>query len=99
MNQASIHELLQWIGITDESLAQNLLHSIDESPYSIQEWMDALVRFQEWEVSQQRVIPIQQKLEYLSCCIEGLKGNEKLMTFPDLLSEYLSVHGVLASES
>jgi hypothetical protein len=97
MSRDSTQALLNSIGMTEKNAIQTLLHSIDESPYSIQEWMDALIRFQEWEASQNRVISIEKKLEYLSCCIEGLKGSEKLMTFPDLLSEYLRIHGVLDS--
>ncbi len=66
---------------------------MDESPFSVDQWAEALIEFNAWELKEQRTLGIEHKLEYLSCCTEsGMPAH--LLSLPFLLQEYLRDHGV-----
>lgn len=66
---------------------------IDESPYSADQWAEALHEFNGWSLNQKRELTLPHMLEYLSCCCEsGMPAH--LLSLPFLLQEYLRDHGV-----
>jgi hypothetical protein len=72
---------------------RNWIETVDDSPYSVSEWAEALVRFAHWEQNY-RTLPLKQKREYLCCCVEGTGGTTSLLPLTSLLDHYLDTHGV-----
>ena len=79
----------------DSSWIETLVREIDDSPYSLEEWIDALLKFSEWEQFNQRILPLEQKRQYLGCCIEGLKTQSATIRLGDALDHYLKINGVV----
>ncbi len=71
--------------------------SIDESEYSLGEWIEALHAFSSWEVEQQRTILLVSKIEYLNCCIQGGTQAGKLQPLVDVWQGYVDKFGVASS--
>jgi hypothetical protein len=69
------------------------IETVDESPYAVSEWAEALVQFSNWERTR-RPLPLKQKREYLCCCVEGSGGSSSLLPLTSLLEHYLNTHGV-----
>jgi hypothetical protein len=76
---------------------EHFAQTIDDSPYGLDEWIAALAAFQEWEIQQGRILPLDQQLEYLNCCTEGISGQAVALPLPQLLKHYLMSNGVDAS--
>lgn len=67
---------------------------VDESPYGLAEWIEALEYFYDWFAQNERESPgLSQLLEYLSCCTEA--GSNSPVGFPlqGLLEEMLDRYG------
>ncbi len=71
----------------------NWAKSIDESDYSLEEWVTALIEFHLWE-EKNKPLSITTKLDYLICCTEGSVQTGKLLPLSELLIQYLNAHGV-----
>ncbi len=76
-----------------EWLAQ-FADGVDQSPYSLIEWLDALVRFSVWEEKHKRPLLLERKQEYLLCCIEGTGTRAPRIGLADALEHYLNTNGV-----
>ena len=76
-----------------ETQVQSWLQAVDESPFSLTQWAEALIEFKLWEQENHRKIALEHMLEYLNCCCEsGMPAH--LLPLPFLLKEYLRDHGV-----
>ena len=85
--------LIKQVVEMDPTEIRNWIETVDESPYAVSDWASALVLFSEWEGTH-RVLPLQQKREYLSCCVEGTGGSSTLLPLTGLLEHYLKTQGV-----
>ena len=89
---ASERLITQAHALTPDQLSRFLV-TVDESPYSISEWVDAIFAFEEWAKKEGRVLSLVHELEYLSCCTESPRGGVTLpLAF--LLTEFLKTNGV-----
>ncbi len=77
-----------------DSWFENFARTVDDSPYGLDEWIAALITFQQWEIQQGRTLILEQQMEYLNCCIEGIAGQAITLPLPELLSHYLTSNGV-----
>lgn len=85
--------LIKQVAGMDASEIRLWIEIVDESPYPLSEWALALVLFSEWEQNH-RTLPLSQKREYLSCCVEGTGGSSSLLPLTGLLDHYLKTQGV-----
>jgi hypothetical protein len=69
------------------------VESIDDSPYGLEDWARALIRFARWEEAH-RELTLEQKRTYLLCCIEGAGASAHLLPLETILENYLETHGV-----
>lgn len=79
--------------LSDESLLI-WIQTVDESSYSLQEWLEALVYFQKWLQENKKGKNFPDQIEYISCCIQGSSNTGRLLTLLDLLKSYLNTYGV-----
>ncbi len=85
--------LIKQVAEMEAPEVRNWIETIDESPYAVSEWAEALIRFSNWELNR-RTLPLKQKREYLNCCVEGTGGASSLLPLTSLLEHYLDTHGV-----
>ena len=91
--QAPGELIIEFNQATDAEL-QNWVLLIDESPFSLKEWNEALIAMKEWEKAQNRCLALAHRFEYLSCCAVSAQSFPKLVSFSDLLKEFLHTYGV-----
>ena len=72
---------------------ENLFSSVDESPYSLHEWIDAVEYFTNWLEERDRESPWPTMLGYLSCCSESPENKDIKNNLTALLSDMLKAHG------
>ncbi len=85
--------LIKQVAEMEAPEVRNWIETVDDSPYSVSEWAEALVQFSNWERTG-RSLPLKQKREYLCCCVEGTGGQSALLPLTSLLEHYLNTHGV-----
>ncbi len=85
-------KILQLQKLSTDELA-GLVHMIDDSSYSLNEWLEAFVSFEVWCKNEKRDLGATHMFEYISCCAESARAGVKLpLTF--LLQEFLKTNGV-----
>jgi len=73
---------------------QGFARSIDSSPYPLREWLLAHDAFLEWGIRHKRTLTLDQRQEYLLCCIEGMKEPTGGLPLRDVLHYYLETNGM-----
>ncbi len=81
-DQASESDLQHWAAL------------IDESPYSLNDWSEALLCLKAWEANEKRTLTLVHRFEYLSCCAASASNFPHLISLPNLLKSFLASHGV-----
>lgn len=69
-----------------------LLEAVDESDYSLRDWVEALVSFSEYIEDSDGVADLKIMLGYLNCCCEANEGSVGLPLI-HVLNEMLSQYG------
>jgi hypothetical protein len=70
-------------------IADLILEYVDESPFSLSDWLDAIEFFYRWLQGNQRKIDFLAMLKYLSCCVESRDAQESGQTFAELIKDML----------
>ena len=84
-------------GLSDGDF-QFLAESIDDSDYTVQEWLIALHEFWKWQLSADKAFGTRFHIEYLNCCVQGsVQGGGKLLSLADLFHDYVRIYGVAGS--
>ncbi len=68
-------------------------NSVDESPYSLSQWIEAVEYFSNWLDTNQRTTPWPTLLGYLSCCSESPENKNIKHNLKSLLKDMLEVYG------
>ena len=85
--------LIEQVSLLTSQEVSSWLRTIDESPYSLSEWVDSTEAFDQWAQSAGRTLTLIHMLEYLSCCAESGKSGVTLpLTL--LMQEFIRSNGV-----
>ncbi len=78
----------------DEPTGFDLLaESVDESPYSLGEWVESIEYFYDWLGQNQRHANFQSLLGFLHCCVQAAGSGPERLPLKDLLVEMLDTYG------
>ncbi len=75
-----------------------LVENVDESPFTLSEWLEAWELFNDWLGKRNRRANFINILGYLACCGQYLEGKAVFPAFCDLLEEMLEEYGFEGSE-
>lgn len=70
-----------------------LFSSVDNSPYSLTEWCEAIETFSKWLDNEKRSSPWNTMLGYLSCCAESPENKNIKHELTSLLIDMLTTYG------
>jgi len=70
-----------------------LVENVDESPYTLKEWLEAWEFFHHWLQNRNRRASFFNRLGYLACCGQYLEGKAIYPAFIVLLEEMLESYG------
>lgn len=76
-----------------------LVENVDESPYTLNEWLEAWEFFHHWLQNRNRRASFSNRLGYLACCGQYLEGKAIFPAFIVLLEEMLEGYGFEGDET
>ena len=79
---------------TDQTWLQEFIRTVDQSPHSLLDWLNAHDVFLEWAKKNNRTIPLDRRQEYLCCTLEGMKDPAGNFSLESVLVYYLERNGV-----
>lgn len=84
-----------WIAahLTGPGLVEALLQLVDDSPYSLAQWIDAFIVLEQWLEAQRRCASIQEQLGYVHCSAAAAGSGASLTTLDAVVREMLDAHG------
>lgn len=66
---------------------------VDESPYGLGEWIEAVEYFYNWLGQKQRCAGLRCMLGYLHCCVEAAGSGPERLPLKDVLTDMLETYG------
>jgi hypothetical protein len=90
--QASPEISSQFGNLSDAQITA-YVQAIDESSYSFDEWLTAILYFQGW-LPKDADYGLNDQMEYLICAVEGTMQSGNLLPLKDVLANYLKLEGV-----
>jgi hypothetical protein len=85
---------LKSLGIIPESAEEALLKKyVDDSVYSLEEWIEGLQEFQEWCQEKSKPYEATGALEYLHCCAFSARRHPIKPRLWEIVSEMLYIYG------
>jgi hypothetical protein len=66
---------------------------VNESPFSMADWIDAIEYFYSWLLGQSRKVDFLEMLKYMQCCVASPDAKEKGQTFSALIEDMLLICG------
>lgn len=76
-----------------EEISDVLFSYVNESPFSLSDWIEALAYFYGWLDRNRRPIDFLSMLEYLQCCVASPDAREMGQTLSALVRDMLEVAG------
>ncbi|MFP4259935.1 MAG: hypothetical protein ACLFS1_02540 [Opitutales bacterium] len=70
-----------------------LVEAVDESPFSLRQWVEALVVMGEWLHSHRRQASLEDQIGYVSCAAASASHCPNEESLPDLVGEMLANYG------
>ena len=80
-------------GLGHDAQRDQLLGYVDESPFSLLDWIEALKLLGHWLDAHDQKMEVEDQLGYVSCAVEAVGADAQLTHLPTLVSEMLSQYG------
>jgi len=90
---ASLSYLEANFGDADAEFCSAFLDSVDESAFSLREWVNALMVLAQWLDSHSAELSLEDQIGYVSCAAEIASGSATWIDLPELVEEMLADHG------
>lgn len=86
---------LAWVEacLSDQASVRAVLAAVDESPYSLRQWVDAFIIVGQWLDARGLHASFLDQLGYVSCACEATGAGANLTTLTAVVSEMLDDYG------
>jgi hypothetical protein len=88
----------QFGGAQREALREDLVQQVDESSFSLRQWLEALLTLQAWLAARRLRLPLEEQLGYIGCAAEAAGSGAALSDLPSLVTEMLADYGCERAE-
>ena len=75
------------------TLSTTLIDAVDESPFSLRQWVEALVVMGEWLQSHRYAADLDDQIGYIGCACASVRTNPVEQSLPLLVEEMLAEYG------
>jgi len=82
----------------DDRLREDFVTMVDESPFSLKQWLDALKMMGEWLDARGLKLPLRDRLGYISCAADSAGPAGGMDHLPSLVEEMLNQYGCERAE-
>ncbi|WP_146209367.1 hypothetical protein [Coraliomargarita sinensis] len=79
--------------LSDRESVRALVDAVDESPYSLRQWVDAFIVVGQWLDARGLRASFQDQLGYVSCACEAAGAGANLTTLSGVVTEMLDDYG------
>ncbi len=76
-----------------DDLLRALLEQVDESAFSLRDWMEALIVLNQWLQERSLNLPINDNIGYVSCAVASAGAGAHLSHLPSLVHDLLEQYG------
>lgn len=76
-----------------EDLLPALLEQVDESDFSLRDWMEALIVLNQWLEERSLNLPTNDNIGYVSCAVASAGAGAHLSHLPSLVRDLLEQYG------
>lgn len=80
-------------GDADQATCDALLESVDESDYSLRDWVEALRELGHWLDGRNMKMKLMDQIGYMSCAAASAGAGANLSHLPSLLNDMLQTYG------
>ena len=77
---------------TEEAI-RKLVTNVDDSPYSLRQWVESLMVFGQWLDVRGLTLPLEEQIGYVCCAAEASVASSTMTHLPDLVGEMLEAYG------
>jgi hypothetical protein len=77
----------------DQPAVDALFEFVDDGDFSLSEWFEALIVFDQWLDAQNSTIALDDQVGYLSCAAASAGAGSNLSHLPTLLEDMLQTYG------
>lgn len=74
-------------------LQHSLLNAVDESDFSLHEWVESLMLVDRWLENDHLILSIENNIEYVSCAAAAVRGSSTLCHLPSVVNDFLEQYG------
>lgn len=82
----------------DVSTLNGFLGDVDDSPFSLRDWMSALRTLGSWLDARKLTLSVQDQIGYVCCAAESASAGANLTDLPGLVDEMLTAYGCERAE-
>ncbi len=80
-------------GLGRDMQRDQLLSYVDESPFSLIDWIESLKLLGHWLDAHDQLMEVEDQLGYVSCAVEAAGADAQLAHLPTLVSDMLHAYG------
>ena len=84
---------LDYLKEQEPAFGQNLLREVDESNFSLNDWVESLTVLNRWLDTKGLTLSSANCLGYVSCAAESVGDHSSLNHLPSIVSEFLEQYG------
>ena len=77
----------------EASLQHVLLEEADDSHFSVQQWVEALIILQQWLGARGLELPVKDSIGYVSCAAAAAGAGASLSDLPSMVDDLLEAYG------
>lgn len=77
----------------EQATCDALLEGVDESPYSLRDWIEALRKVEHWLCARNMTMELGDLIGYVSCATASAGAGANLTHLPSLVEEMLEAYG------
>lgn len=85
--------LLEQVGRDDSAFQKRLFQEVDESNFSLADWLDSLSVLYKWLDQNELNLSCQDGLGYISCAAKSVGSDAILSHLPSLVHDFLDQYG------
>lgn len=88
----------EFSGPANDAARHRLLESVDESQFSLRDWVESLRTVQAWLDSRGLELPIEDQIGYVGCAGDAASAGANLTHLPALVADMLETYGCERAE-
>ena len=85
--------LLEQFTLKDSILTKTLFQEVDESGFSLADWVESLLVLYKWLDEKELTLSPQSGLGYISCAAKSVDSSSTLIHLPSLIDDFLEQYG------